>query len=187
MIRTFLGTMAIALLASGCCGTSCGPGCGPGHCYDCNGGSMYGAPMAGGPMDHLRDARRKLVCGSGCGETYRGEWMSTPPDCNDPCCGGQFTGGAVAAQPFCWQPGSILGGLAHNLYGGRHCGSCGDNYGACGCGGGAVGGSVQGAVGCGCATCNSQNGATTRMAKAQSAQARSAKRPAKSPSPTPKN
>lgn len=168
MIRTFFGIMAVALLASGCCGPmGCGPSCGGGYCSDCDG---VGPGMAWGPMDQLRSCRKRLVCGSGCGETYRGEWISTPPDCSDPCCGSQYVGGAVVARPFCWQPGALLSGLCGNLYGGRYCSSCGESYGDCGCG---CGGEFieEGymetvpAGDCGCASCARQNGAATRMAQ----------------------
>ncbi len=183
MIRAFFGMTAIALLASGCCGPmGCGPGCGAGQCYDCDGGCGQTIPM--GPLDHLRNCRQKIVCGSGCGETYRGEWISTPPDCSDPCCGGQFVGGAVAARPFCWQPGALLGGLCSNLYGGRFCNSCGESYGDCGCGGEYIEeGYVEEAPAseCGCASCSRQNGATsTRMAQARQAPA-AAQRPRSTP------
>ena len=29
-----------------------------------------------------------------------GEWISTPPDACDPCCGDQWVGGATACRPF---------------------------------------------------------------------------------------
>ena len=178
MIRALIGMTAIALLASGCCGPmGCGPGCGAGPCYDCDG---VAPPMAMGPLDHLRNCRKQLVCGSGCGEVYRGEWMSTPPDCNDPCCGGQFVGGAVTARPFCHQPGSLLAGLCGNLYGGRVCKDCGVGCSSCGCGGQVGGGYVEPAP-CGCASCSSQNGATTRMAQARQATDAESKPPAPGP------
>lgn len=173
MIRSMFAIMAIALLASGCCGPAgCGPGCGSGHCNDCDGLSVkeVGTPLS--PLDDLRNLRRQLICGGGCGETYMGEWISTPPDCNDPCCDGQFVGGAVAARPFCWQRGELLGGLmgvAGNLYGGRYCADCGADFGDCGCGGEMIGGDYidggvieSGASDCGCATCQRESG--TRMA-----------------------
>ena len=187
MIRAFFGLTAIALLASGCCGPmGCGAGCGPvgcggGYCNDCDG--MGGQTMAMGPLDHLRICRKNLVCGSGCGETYRGEWISTPPDCNDPCCGGQFVGGAVAARPFCWQPGALLGGLCGNLYGGRFCNSCGESFAECGCGGEFIEeGYIESAPAseCGCASCSRQNGETTRMAQTHRTPARAVPRPTRS-------
>ena len=105
---------------SGCCapcGGTIGPGCLAGaSCNDCNGGGVC-TPCARGPIDALRNARRRAICGSGCGETYVGEWISTPPDCNDPCCDSQFVGGAQKARPFCWERGALVRGL----YGRRVC------------------------------------------------------------------
>jgi hypothetical protein len=118
----FLSLLVISVASTGCCG-SFGPGCGAlnGGCYDCDGG--FGPRyQASGPIDALREAKRSLVCGGGCGEVYYGEWISTPPYCNDPCCGDQFTGGGVRAQPFC-TPFSALRprNLLVNLYGKRFC------------------------------------------------------------------
>ena len=156
MIRMLFCTLAVAVLASGCCGPmGCGPGCGIDNCYDCDGATQLNPYM--GPMDTLRQMRQRVVCGSGCGEVYRGEWMSTPPDCVDPCCGDKFVGGAYPARPFCWQPGALLSLLCPtNIYGGRFCDGCGESFATCDCGGGEyieqdAGGS------CNCASCNSQN------------------------------
>ncbi len=85
--------------------------------------------MLGTPIQNMRNLRRSLVCGSGCGEAYVGEWMSTPPDAADPCCGDQWVGGATPCRPFCWTPGTILG----NLYGGRFCTGA-ESSSPCGCG-----------------------------------------------------
>lgn len=137
--------LAIALFAavisfSGCCAPMgpVGPGCMNYGCNDCSGCSSSTQYIANGPLDALRNARRRMVCGSGCGEAYVGEWISTPPDANDPCCGDQFVGGATKCRPFCWQPG----GLFQGLYGKRFCSGdasstpcpCGVNFCDGGCG-----------------------------------------------------
>ena len=116
---------------SGCCAPMgpVGPGCTIQGCNDCSGCAT--TPIAMGPLDSLRNARRRLVCGSGCGETYVGEWISTPPDAVDPCCGDTFVGGAAKCQPFCWQPGS-LGMLLGGMYGQRLC-SGDDSSAPCAC------------------------------------------------------
>jgi len=90
MLFASLMTATFAIIASGCCGPlGCGPGCGNISCSDCDGGFRQGIP-AGGPISAARNLRRSAICGSGCGEAYIGEWISTPPDCQDPCCNGQF-------------------------------------------------------------------------------------------------
>ena len=166
MIRCslILTCLAVVLTSIGCCGPmGCGPGCGvPMGCNDCDG--LGNGVIAGSPLDGLRNFRKSLVCGSGCGETYVGEWISSPPDAQDPCCNQQWVGGATKCRPFCWQPGTIFSGL----YGSRFCsgqesstpcdGGCG---GGCdgGCGMvsdmGYSGGQVLG--GSSCATCDSSN------------------------------
>ena len=141
-----------ALSFSGCCAPlgSIGPGCIDATCNSCSGASEQF--IANGPIDALRNARRRLVCGSGCGETYVGEWISTPPDCSDPCCGGQFVGGATKCRPFCWQPGTLLRGL----YGQRVCSgnasSAACSCGSAGCGGGQIISAPAAASSCGCAS-----------------------------------
>jgi len=73
-----------------------------------------------GPLHRVQNFKRSLVCGGGgCGETYIGEWISTPPDCSDPCCGDQFVGGATQCRPFCREPGSLIRRIG--LIGQRHC------------------------------------------------------------------
>jgi hypothetical protein len=121
----------VAVLAVGCCGPlGCGPGCGSGmSCNDCD-GSGFERQMIGGPLDGLRQFKRSLVCGGGCGETYIGEWISTPPDCEDPCCDTEWVGGASKCRPFCWQPGALFRGL----YGSRFCNGAESSM-ACDCGG----------------------------------------------------
>ena len=128
-----------AIIVSGCCGPmGCGVGCGNVSCNDCDG--AFRQPMCGGPIDAVRNLRRSAICGSGCGETYIGEWISTPPDCNDPCCGSDFVGGAVKARPFCRTQSHCLGcgGLLRALYGKRTCSGdessqpCAGDSGLCG-------------------------------------------------------
>lgn len=180
-----------AIIVSGCCGPmGCGIGCGNVSCSDCDGG--FRQPAYGGPIDAIRNFRRNAICGSGCGEAYIGEWTSTPPDCNDPCSGPNFVGGAVKARPFCRTPPACLGcgGLLRAIYGKRTCSgdessqSCpGDSGGFCsGCSGGkyvgdahvvgdytevesevVVPGPVSGS--CGCATCRApESPMATRLA-----------------------
>jgi hypothetical protein len=119
MIRKLFGCvlLSVVVLAVGCCGPlGCGPGCGAGvGCNDCDVG--FEQQMIRSPLDGVRNLKRSLVCGSGCGETYIGEWISTPPDCADPCCNDQWVGGATKCRPFCWQPGALFRGV----YGSRFC------------------------------------------------------------------
>jgi hypothetical protein len=100
------GVVLVALTAmlglSGCC-THLGPGCHAGNCYDCDGTNQY-IPMS--PFQHLR--HRMTCSGGGCGEVYVGEWISTPPDCHDPCCDDQFVGGAAPCRPGCWSLCSLF-------------------------------------------------------------------------------
>ena len=144
-----LAVVAICVISVGCCGPrGCGVGCRAldGGCNDCD-GAYYGArPIPYGPLAQVRQFRRSLVCGGGCGETYYGEWISTPPDSSDPCSGDQFVGGATKCTPFC-RPGcrrcGIVRNLASGLYGKRYC----DGSESCGsCGGGGCGGYVSDAV-----------------------------------------
>ncbi len=193
MIRMTLLCLGLttAMLATGCCGPmGCGPGMGVSACDDCAGCGVGGEYISNSPMEGLQRWRKGLTCGYGCGETYVDEWISTPPNCSDPCCGDQFVGGAVAAQPLTWQPGMLFGGL----YGKRYCsGDASSAPCACGvvecggCGGGEVivdsgyidsgvidGGHIQdvptavpapaagGSSGCGCASCATPSG--TRLA-----------------------
>jgi len=167
MSKLSLGLASAIILAavsfSGCCAPMgpIGPGCAVPGCSDCSGCGTSNQYVANGPLDALRNARRKMVCGSGCGEAYVGEWISTPPDAADPCCGDQFIGGATKCRPFCWQPGNLFRGM----YGQRVCsgdasstpcpggsthfcdrckggGSCG----AGGCASGSCGGVISGPV-----------------------------------------
>lgn len=121
----------LALMAVGCCGPV-GPGCHVGGgCTNCD-DVGFGRPIAYGPLDGLRQLRKSMVCGAGCGETYFGEWRSTPPDACDPCCDDEWVGGATPCRPFhlgLWRPGAI----ATTLYGKRFCNDCGEPFDECGC------------------------------------------------------
>lgn len=178
---------ALCLFSVGCCGPmGCGVGCDvPMGCNDCDGlGQPNVVPTR--PLDSLRNIKRKLVCGSGCGEAYIGEWISTPPDAQDPCCGDQFVGGATKCKPFCNPRGALLGGGVGfgGLLGGRFCTGA-ESSAPCGCGAATCGGScgevidggqvinegyietaVPASSSCGCATCsaNSAVGSSTRIA-----------------------
>ena len=146
----------------GCGGPACGVGisqpCGCGLGAACNGGCGV-RRVCGGPgivpagvsriraRQPVQQLKRTLACGAGCGESYLGEWISTPPDSCDPCVGDQFVGGATPCRPFCWQRGAILRTLygGRFLYGGRYANSyraaasCGGGCGGgCGCGGGEI-------------------------------------------------
>ena len=177
-------TVAMCLFSVGCCAPMIGPGCNTMGCNDCNG--LGQNQIVGTPLGTLQQLKRTLVCGSGCGDTYIGEWISTPPDAVDPCYNDQFIGGATKCRPFCWQSGTILNSLRGGLLGGRYC--TGDQSSApCGCGTPSCGGVVHGggqiisdgyidggyisqgvSAGStyGCSTCsaNSEVGAPTRIA-----------------------
>lgn len=105
----------------GCCGPMMGPGCNVGGCNDCDGLRAGANVIPNGPLDGLRQLKRQLTCGSGCGEVYVDEWISTPPDCTDPCCDDQWVGGAVKARPLCWERGTLINGLMSGAFGGRYC------------------------------------------------------------------
>ena len=114
----------ISAMSIGCCGPiGCGARASIGH-----GGVNCVEPVYR-PIDGLRQLRGRLAYGSGCAETYYGEWRSTPPDSQDACC----DQGCAATREFywsgCWQPGSLLRGL----YGVRYCDDCGFEAG-CDCG-----------------------------------------------------
>lgn len=169
MSKLYLALASVFFIAaisfSGCCAPMgpIGPGCTDLGCSDCSGCGASAQYIANGPLDALRNARRRMVCGSGCGEAYLGEWISTPPDAADPCCGDQFIGGATKCRPFCFQPGNFLRGM----YGQRNCSgnasstpcACGGNFCDGGCGSVAssplVGGRLISApaVSSGCTSC----------------------------------
>lgn len=163
--------LLISMLSIGCCGPmGCGPGCGTYACNDCDGGCGQAIPYS--PMDGMRQFKRSLVCGGGCGEAYLGEWISTPPDACDPCCGDQWVGGATACRPFCWQPGTLLSQLS--LYGQRWCDG-GDCLACDDCDEGFVdyggyeevevidGGMISGGADCGCASCGPKTSGMSRV------------------------
>lgn len=121
-------TAALSLASVGCCGIQQ-------QCNDCDGIGYGETVLPQRPFDRLRNLRKGLVCGSGCGEVYVGEWTSTPPDCADPCCGTDFVGGATPCRPNCWQPGKLMRQLlGGGLYGGRFCDGDASST-ASGCGG----------------------------------------------------
>lgn len=176
--------LSAGLFFTGCCAPMVGPGCPSAACNDCNGTQMTTQYVSNGPLDALRNARRRMACGAGCGEVYQGEWISTPPMASDPCCDSQFVGGAVPCQPFCWQPGTLLRGL----YGQRFC-SGNQSSAPCACGVSTCGGCSAGVVtqeyigggildtgvpvsGSTCTSCTAGRrpaGGTTQMAAAQRA------------------
>lgn len=134
MIRRLLGA-SLCVWVIAMTGCASGP-----HCNDCNGYGSAGY-MPTGPVDAVRQWRRSLTCGAGCGETYYDEWTSTPPDCVDPCpdfgCG---------AAPLCDACGTNCGGsccgvrpvraaarLVAAVYGKRFCNECGYDIDDCGC------------------------------------------------------
>lgn len=181
MIRCclLLTCLAVSLMSIGCCGPmGCGQRCHtPMGCNDCDGCETASYP-AMGPLDGLRNFKRRVMCGAGCGETYVGEWISTPPDAQDPCCGTEFVGGAVKCRPFsnqfCWEPGALV----RKLYGGRFCDGAASSVecgceGVCdgGCGATMIEGTVEGgtvstsSAGCGCASCSSPGMAGMRAAQ----------------------
>ena len=134
-----LSAIVVCVMAVGCCGPrGCGVGCGVNTCSDCDGIGYGEKVIPQRPFDRIRNA--SLFCGSGCGEVYVDEWLSTPPDDNDPCCGTDWVGGATPWQPCCWRPGDLLRRCEVALLGRRDCGvqssvdcGCGVGCGA-GCG-----------------------------------------------------
>jgi len=96
--------------ATGTCGVArpCGRACGGRLCGVATCGAQRIATRARNGAQRLANGasntavrfqnfKRSLVCGSGCGEAYIGEWISTPPDAYDPCRGDQFVGGTTMA------------------------------------------------------------------------------------------
>jgi hypothetical protein len=132
-------TICFSLMSIGCCGPmGCGPGCGISTgCNDCDGLAGNQQIIPSGPIDQLRQLKRQVVCGGGCGEVYVGEWISTPPDSVDPCQGNCWVGGATQCQPFCWERGTLarglFGGLFNGLMGHRFCTGA-ESSAPCGCG-----------------------------------------------------
>ena len=142
MLRSTFAVMTLlsAAALTGCVG---GP-----QCYDCS-GNRYVGQIHAGPAQSMRAFRRSMTCGAGCGETYFGEWRSTPPDCCDPC-PPEFSGGGYVDCGGCGQCNHCAGfgvrpllavGLAvQAVYGKRFCGDCGYAWSDCGCGPAACGG-----------------------------------------------
>ncbi len=84
MIRfcLILTGLTISAMSIGCCGPiGCGVDISMGH-NNC-GGVECMEPVYR-PLDSVRQLRGRWACGSGCAETYYGEWRSTPPDAQDP-------------------------------------------------------------------------------------------------------
>lgn len=175
LMRILLSTMTgiMTIWMSGCC---CGPGAGPcgpcpSQCNNCDDAGYGQFPMVYGPLHGLTQLRKSMVCGSGCGEAYYDEWVSTPPDACDPCHDDQFVGGATPCVPFCWRPGTLFG-LFGGLYGTRFCDGCGHSFDQCGCGpvGCDDGCGCDSGCGCdvggggGCSTCSSSHGTNQRYA-----------------------
>ncbi len=129
MIRfcLILTGLTISAMSIGCCGPiGCGVDISMGH----NGGVDCVEPVYR-PLDGVRQLRGRWACGSGCAETYYGEWRSTPPDAHDPCCDQGCVESRRIYWSGCWQPGALLRGL----YGVRYCDDCGSDVG-CDCEGG---------------------------------------------------
>lgn len=129
MIRfcLILTGLTISAMSIGCCGPiGCGVDISMGHngCVGC-------VEPVYRPLDGVRQLRGRWACGSGCAETYYGEWRSTPPDAHDPCCDQGCVESRRIYWSGCWQPGALLRGL----YGVRYCDDCGSDVG-CDCEGG---------------------------------------------------
>lgn len=141
MYRLWIAGTACLFLAA-MTGCAAGP-----HCNDCCGYSNAGY-IPHGPLDAARHWRKSWTCGAGCGETYYGEWRSTPPDCVDPCpdfgcgCGDAACGGCALGHrrihgDGCGiRPLRAAARLVVALYGKRFCapcGGCGETVEDCGC------------------------------------------------------
>jgi hypothetical protein len=112
MSRKWLAALGIvvSISFSGCMGIhQLGPGV-QDYCDQCDGCSER--PIPCGPLDGMAQIRRSLVCSGGCGEVYYGEWISTPPDCEDPCGDCQeWTGGCREKCLPCGRFSGLLSGL----------------------------------------------------------------------------
>ncbi len=159
--------LVVAGMFSGCCCDPCG-GRFMNDCAQCDDAGYAGGCGVScyptGPIDSLRQFRRKLVCGGGCGEVYRGEWISTPPDACDPCQGQQWVGGATPCRPFCWQPGTLCG-LFSGFYGRRVCEYCGNAFTDCQCGDCGQEVFVDSGYEPNCPTCSSRNAGGMQVVK----------------------
>ena len=142
-----LSALFVCVMSVGCCG----PRCGVSSCNDCDGIGYGEKVIPQRPFDRLRSG--KLLCGSGCGEIYVDEWLSTPPECCDPCDGATWTGDnsccSSGCRSACWQPGDLMRRWGSALIGGRNC--TGEQSSAdCGCDGGCSdGGCSDGSCGAG--------------------------------------
>ena len=139
----FGGAGCNALCGGSCGGGGCGGGCG--ECGDCGGtavgsydlgacnvgcGPGWNAPQffvddcgnpCFGPVVGIVNALRNAYIGCGCGPMYVDEWVSDPPDCNDPCGSGCGGGCASCDGGGC----SSCGGGGCASCGGGGCSSCG--------------------------------------------------------------
>jgi len=137
-LMCLLSVLAISVISVGCCGPrGCGLGCGVQTCNDCDGIGYGERVIPQRPFDRLRNG--SLLCGSGCGEVYVDEWISTPPDCCGPCSGADWVGGASPCSPYCWQPGDLFRRFNLTLLGGRYCTGAESSV-DCGCSDGSCGG-----------------------------------------------
>ena len=145
-LASLLISVTAALMFSGCCCMPPAGGCFNGFqtgCEtDCNECDTPGYGIPRGPLETLHRWRSNLVCGSGCGEIYQGEWRGTPSYGIDSC-GDQWRA-SYPCLPGCWYPGLLLG----NLYGKRFCGGCGESCNAWGCGGMISSGAYPSDCGC---------------------------------------
>lgn len=143
MSRCFLLLLSalVVCMSVGCCGLPSGVTA----CNDCDGLGYGEQVVPQRPFDRIRN--RSLFCGSGCGEVYVDEWLSSPPECCDPCSGADWDGGSSSCgcsgcRGTCWQPGDLLRRFGTGLLGGRYCtgtqssADCGCGSGGCGLNGG---------------------------------------------------
>lgn len=156
MLRALLLTASIVIAAAstGCVGMGHG-GLGGGlpcNCNDCGGCGDCDAtlgPGHGGPLTSLRNWRRSLVCGGGCGEVYYGDWINHPPNCCDPC-DNQV---AVVGPHQRVRPLRATARLLSGLYGVRYCDQCNMAADECCCDSGCGVSGCDGDCGGGCAGC----------------------------------
>lgn len=113
-------------LTGGCCCLDSMFACGGGGkiiADDCDACAGVGCRRCFRPLERIREAR----CSRGCGEVYKGEWRSDPPDWLDPC---DDCGNWIGRRPWC-PPGLLarfrnLWGRQDRTYRGPCCDSCGD-------------------------------------------------------------
>lgn len=117
MARRLLAALVLVATVSmsGCMGIRhVGTGC-QDNCDQCDGNCSR--PIPRGPLEGLSMAHRSLTCSGGCGEVYYGEWISTPPDCVDPCDECQeFTGGCRDKCLPCGRLRGMFSGLIGQRY-----------------------------------------------------------------------